>query len=164
MVMNRLLVILAGLILVSACGSSRQLGKQAKDLKMETVSGVPEALYDINSPYTLVYFFEPSCGYCQQETPKVYKVFQQFKNYGLAVFCVYCQDDKTEWLEYLSTNQFTDWINVWDPNDDNGFRKAYNIYSVPQLYLLDENKKIIAHDLDSVSLTRILNKLINFSK
>jgi hypothetical protein len=108
------------------------IGKQGKDLKMETISGGAESLYDIDSPYTIVYFYEADCNHCQQETPKVYQVFQEFKDRGLAGVCFYTQSNKTDWSEYVAKNNLTDWINAWDPLNDNDFRRAYSVYSVPQ--------------------------------
>jgi peroxiredoxin len=136
------------------------IGKQARNLKMETINGGAESLFDIESPYILVYFFEASCSHCQQETPKIYKVFQEFKDRGLAGFCVYTQSDKQEWVEYVSKNQLTDWINVWDPRNENDFRVAYSVYSVPQVYVLDRNRKIVGRGLESVSLSQLLHHLI----
>jgi thiol-disulfide isomerase/thioredoxin len=136
------------------------VGKKAKNLKMETINGTYESLYDIDSPYTLVYIYEPTCGYCQQETPKVYKVFQNYKNKGLVGFCVYSQSNREEWISYVSKNKLTDWINVWDPANKNNFRIAYSVYSVPQVYLLDKDKKIIGRRLDSNSLSQMLAHLI----
>ena len=137
------------------------IGKQAKNLKMESLTGSPEALYDIDSPYTLVYIFEPSCGHCKVETPKIYKVFQEYKDKGLAGFCVYNLHNKEEWVEYISANNYTDWINVWDPRNETDFRTAYSVYSVPQVYVLDKDKKIIGRGLESVSLAKLLSHLLN---
>ncbi|MDR1896286.1 MAG: DUF5106 domain-containing protein [Prevotellaceae bacterium] len=136
------------------------LGKKARNLKMETINGTYESLYDIDAPYILVYFYESSCGHCQQETPKVYKVFQNYKDKGLVGFCVYSQTNKEEWISYISKNQLTDWINVWDPANANDFRVAYSVYSVPQVYLLDKDKKIIGRRLDSISLAQMLGHLM----
>jgi hypothetical protein len=136
------------------------VGKQAKDLRMQTVGGGVESLYDIDAPYTLVYIFDVSCGHCRQETPKIYRIFRDFRSKGLAGFCVYSRNDRSEWLEYLTKNELTDWINVWDPNNETDFRTAYSVYSVPQVYLLDKNKKIIGRGLDSISLSRMLNNLL----
>ncbi|MDR0559167.1 MAG: DUF5106 domain-containing protein [Prevotellaceae bacterium] len=132
------------------------IGKKAKNLKMESISGVPEALYDIDAPYTLVYIFESSCGHCQTETPKVYKVFQEYREKGLAGYCIYNLSNKQEWTDYISKNNFTDWTNVWDPTNENDFKQAYSVYSVPQVYLLDKDKNIIGRNLDSVSLSQLL--------
>jgi peroxiredoxin len=136
------------------------IGKQAKNLKMETINGVAESLYDIDSPYILLCFYDASCAHCRDEVPKIYKIFQKYKDEGLAGFCVYSRDDKKEWMEFVSKHKLTDWINVWDPANENDFRIAYSLYYVPQAYVLDRDKKIAGRGLDSSSLTQLLNNLI----
>ncbi|MDR1594029.1 MAG: redoxin domain-containing protein [Prevotellaceae bacterium] len=136
------------------------IGKQAKNLKMETVAGGAESLYDIDSPYILLCFFDASCAHCQHEIPQIYKIFKKFKDHGLAGFCVYARDNKTEWIEFLSKHKLTDWINVWDPANVNDFRIAYSLYSVPQVYVLDKDKIIAGRGLESVFLEKFLNDLI----
>jgi peroxiredoxin/predicted CopG family antitoxin len=136
------------------------IGKQAKDLKMETINGGAESLYDIDSPYILVCFYEATCDHCRQEIPKVYKVFQTFKDRGLTGFCVFTQKDKNEWLKFVSEHNLTDWINVWDPRNETDFRVAYGVYSVPQVYVLDKNRKIVGRGLESLSLAQLMNHLM----
>jgi peroxiredoxin len=136
------------------------IGKQAGDLKMETINGGAESLFDIDAPYILVCFYESTCDHCRQEIPKIYKVFEMFKDKGLAGFCVYTQKDKNEWLKFVSEHQLTDWINVWDPKNDNDFRFKYSVYSVPQVYVLDKNRKIVGRGLESISLSQLLSHLM----
>ena len=136
------------------------IGKQAQNLKMESINGTHEALYDIDSPYTLVYFFDPTCSHCKKETPKIYKIFRKYSDKGLAGFCVYSQSDKEEWINYVAKNNLTDWLNVWDPANENNFRIAYSIYSVPQTYLLDKDKKIIGRRLNDETLEKLLKNLL----
>jgi peroxiredoxin len=135
------------------------IGKQAKELKMETISGVSESLYDIDAPYIVVCFYESSCDHCRKEIPQIYKVFQSFKDRGVAGFCVYTQKNKDEWMKFVSENQMTDWINAWDPRNENGYRTAYSVYSVPQVYVLDRNHKIVGRGLESISLAQLLGHL-----
>jgi peroxiredoxin len=136
------------------------IGKKAKDLKMETINGSAESLYDIDAPYIIVCFYESSCDHCRQEIPKIYEVFQKFKDKGLAGFCVYTQKDKKEWLKFVTEHNLTDWINVWDPKNENDYRVLYSVYSVPQVYVLDKNKKIVGRGLENISLTQLLNHLM----
>jgi peroxiredoxin len=136
------------------------IGQQAKNLKMETVNGGAESLYDIDSPYILLCFFDASCTHCRDEIPEIYKIFKKYKNKGLAGFCVYTRDDKKEWLEFISKYKLTDWINVWDPTNENDFRIAYSLYYLPQVYVLDKDKKIIGHRLENASLSQLLNHII----
>ncbi|MDR1169660.1 MAG: AhpC/TSA family protein [Prevotellaceae bacterium] len=135
-------------------------GKQASNLKMETVSGGAEALYDIDSPYVLLCFFDVSCFHCRSEIPAIYRIYQKFKNRGVAGFCVYSRNDRKEWIEFISKHKLTDWINAWDPGNANNFRIAYSVYSVPQVYVLDKDKKIVGRGLESASLEQWLNQLI----
>jgi peroxiredoxin len=136
------------------------IGKKGSDMKMETVNGGAESLYDIDAPYILVCFYESTCDHCRQEMPKIYSVFQTFKDKGLTGFCVYTQKDKNEWMKFISEHQLTDWINVWDPRNENNFRYTYSVYSVPQVYVLDKNKKIVGRGLDSLSLAQLLHHLM----
>jgi peroxiredoxin len=135
------------------------IGKKAKNLKMETLDGGAESLYDIDAPYILLCFYEATCDHCRQEIPKIYKVFQNFKDRGVVGFCVYTQRDKNEWLKFVSERQLTDWTNVWDPKNENNFRISYSVYSVPQVYVLDKNKKIVGRGLESISLSQLLGHL-----
>jgi peroxiredoxin len=136
------------------------IGKKAKDLKMETLDGDAESLYDINSPYVLVCFYDAVCAHCLHEVPAIYNIFRKYKDRGLAGFCVYAYNNKSEWMKFVSKHQLTNWINVWDPQNENDFRVAYSVYSVPQVYLLDKDKTIIGRGLESESLSSLLNQLI----
>jgi peroxiredoxin/predicted CopG family antitoxin len=136
------------------------IGKQARNLKMETIAGGAESLFDIEAPYILVCFFEATCDHCRQEIPKIHKVFQNFKDRGLIGFCVYTQKNKEEWTKFVAEHQMTDWINVWDPKNENDFRITYSVYSVPQVYVLDKNKKIVGRGLESISLSQLLGHLM----
>jgi thiol-disulfide isomerase/thioredoxin len=132
------------------------VGNIAQDLKMETLTEEYARLQEINSKFTLVYFYEPHCGHCKKVTPKVHELYQEFNRDEFEVFAVYTQADKEEWSEYINEKGFEDWINVWDPYNLTNFRFFYNIYSTPTIYLLDENKKIIAKRIGHETLKNIL--------
>jgi predicted CopG family antitoxin/peroxiredoxin len=136
------------------------IGKQGDNLQMETLNGGAESLYDIDAPYILVCFYESTCDHCRQEIPKIYSVFQTFKDRGLAGFCVYTQKDKNEWTKFVSEHQLTDWINAWDPKNESNFRFKYSVYSVPQVYVLNRDRKIVGRGLESLSLAQLLNHLM----
>ncbi len=132
------------------------VGNQAQDLKMETYTEEYARLYDIEAKYTLVYFFEPDCGHCKKVTPKVYELYQEYDRREFEVLAVYTQTNKEEWAEYIANNGYEDWINVWDPYNLTNFRFFYNVYSTPTIYLLDEDKKIIAKRIGHETLKNIL--------
>jgi thiol-disulfide isomerase/thioredoxin len=132
------------------------IGNFAQDLKMETINEEYAQLRDIKAKFTLVYFWEPNCGHCKKVTPEVYKLYHEFSRDEFEVFAVYTQTDKKEWTEYIHEKGYEDWINVWDQYNLTNFRFFYNVYSTPTIYLLDENKKIIAKRIGHETLRNIL--------
>jgi hypothetical protein len=52
-----------------------------------------------------------------------------------------------------------DWINSWSPYS-NDFRILYNLQSYPQLFVLDQDKKIVAKRITPEQAEQIINNLI----
>ncbi|MBP5365771.1 MAG: redoxin domain-containing protein [Bacteroidales bacterium] len=121
------------------------IGKQAVDLKMISNTGEWFKLSETSAPFTILVFWEPSCGHCKKEIPELKKqVWDKYKKDGIKIFAVYCQVEPKEWEEFIEEHELDEWINVYDPYGRTGFRKYYNIKSTPQIYILDKDKKIIA--------------------
>lgn len=134
------------------------VGKIAPNLILESDHGEYIALNQLRNKYTIIYFFEPNCSHCQQETPVLYEFYQQVKDKGVDVYCIYTQYKKEEWQKYLAEKNY-EWINVWDANYNSNFRSLYNITSTPTIYLLDKDKKIVAKRISVESLKEILKDL-----
>ena len=135
------------------------IGQKGADLKMETISGEWVALHEVRADYTLLYFWEPNCGFCKEATPKLYELYEKYRSRGLAVFAVDTQAKRAEWEDYI--NEYgLDWINAWDPDHATFFRFYYDVYSTPTLYLLDKDKTIIAKRIDIEALDQMLDQLI----
>ncbi|HKK42858.1 MAG TPA: redoxin domain-containing protein [Bacteroidales bacterium] len=122
------------------------IGKKATNIVMDSYRGIFVSLYDIDKDFTILYFWEPDCGHCQVETPKLKAYYDQPKDYSVEVFAVCTTDDKTKWEKYIEDNKLT-WINGWDPHRNSHFDYYYNVQSTPTVYILDKNKKIIAKKL-----------------
>lgn len=120
-------------------------------------------LSDIPAEYTLIYFWEADCGHCQKSTPKLYEVFEKYKDQGvqvLAVHVINSVEGKVKWVDFVNEHGLYDWINCWSPYN-NEFRKQYNLQSFPQLFLLDKDKKILAKQLTPEQVDDILDRFIN---
>ena len=120
------------------------LGEIAPDLKMEDVNGKWQQLKYIKADFTILIFWEPSCGHCKKEIPKLYELYKSIRDKGIEVFAVYTQNDTTEWKKFINEHVILDWLNVYDKYRITNFRNLYDIYSTPVIYILDKNKKIIA--------------------
>jgi thiol-disulfide isomerase/thioredoxin len=122
------------------------IGKTAQNIVMDSYKGVFVALDDVEKDFTILYFWEPDCGHCQEATPKLKIYYDKPKDYSVEVFAVCTTSDKAKWTKYIEDNKLT-WINGWDPQRSSHFDYYYNVQSTPTVYILDKKKKIIAKKL-----------------
>lgn len=134
-----------------------QVGNQAVELKLYTYNDEPVTISGVNAEYTVLFFFEPSCGHCKKATPKMKALADKYWGKGVEVMGIYTQTDKKEWGDFIESQELDNWINVWDPYNQSGFRLFYDIRSTPSIYLLDKGKKIIAKRIDVETLEQVLD-------
>lgn len=140
------------------------LGKIGQNLSMPDSSMVYQSLYNVKAEYTVLIFWDANCGKCKEEIPKILDLYNEknakpnvSKTKKLEVFGVGMTPDPKEWKKYLHEHKLP-WINVHDPNHESNFRKFYDVYSTPVIYLLDENKKIVAKRLSVEQLKDFIEK------
>ncbi|MBC7383166.1 MAG: DUF5106 domain-containing protein [Bacteroidia bacterium] len=138
------------------------LGSKGPNLNMMDTSNVYHTLYNLKADYTLLIFWDANCGKCKEEMPKLKVLYNEMNPKGAKtkyfdVFGVSLTPDAKEWQKYLRENKLP-WLNVYDPNNETNFRRLYDIYSTPVLYLLDVNKKIIAKRLNVDQLREFIKE------
>ncbi|HOU95110.1 MAG TPA: thioredoxin-like domain-containing protein [Bacteroidales bacterium] len=132
------------------------IGVKAHDLVMNTFNNVFVSLYDIKKDFTILVFWEPDCGHCQQAIPILRDYYEKNKDKGIEVFAVCTQPDREKWEKYIQENRLT-WINGWDPQRITRYDYYYNITSTPLIYILDREKKIIAKKLPVESIESFID-------
>ncbi|MBE6312185.1 MAG: TlpA family protein disulfide reductase [Bacteroidales bacterium] len=136
-----------------------QVGDPARDLVVETLEGERLRVSTLPADYILLFFFEPTCGHCKVETPKLYKdVYQKYRNESFEVVCFYIQQDKDEWREFIDKNELYGWKNVWDPNRESYFWYFYDVSTTPGVYLINKDRKIMAKKISVETLDEILSR------
>ena len=145
---------------------SNLIGEKAANLEMIDTSGKPTPLYAINADYTVIVFWDPTCGHCKVEIPKVDSLYRaSWSKHDLKIYAVLTEDNRTEWIKYINENNLSDWIHVWQTKEMEqadyaaqkaGFRQLYDVTTTPRLYLLDKEKRIIAKNLNWQQLNDLL--------
>lgn len=149
------------------------LGKKAPFLSLADTNGKFYKLYDVEAPYTVLYFWDSGCGHCKKETPKLKELYEStLKAAGIKVYAVGTELEIDDWKKYLKENDLP-FINVSDTPDMNqnpekyldqttveslNFRFKYDIFSTPKVYLLDKDKKIIAKGIGVEQLGEIIEE------
>jgi thiol-disulfide isomerase/thioredoxin len=134
----------------------------APDMILETENGESYALHDIESSYTVLYLYDPSCATCGMVTHILYDLFESTRDKGIRFSAVYTGDDYKSWRKWLAEGGYNEWINLWNPSGDARITSSYNINDIPLILLLDEDKKIIADHLSVETLTYILKELMPY--
>lgn len=111
--------------------SLNQPGMLAADFSFVDAKGKKQRLYGIQSPLTLLVFFDPLCEHCQEQMPQIQREPVLQKTSGLKVV-------------YVDTNLNPDVM------------KVFYLPSLPSLYLLDTRKRVVVKD---GSLQQIVNRL-----
>ena len=132
------------------------LGTKIPNITVSDTNGVFYTLYNIPAKYTVLYFWDPTCGHCQKETPKLKALYDSIKSKNFEVFAFNTDPNVDQWKKYIIDNKLN-WINVMDAQNTTGFHGTYDIFSTPVLFLLDENKKILAKKINVDQLKEFLN-------
>ncbi|MEY3436758.1 MAG: hypothetical protein RL335_1214 [Bacteroidota bacterium] len=150
------------------------IGEKAADMVMADITGKTRSLYSIQSPYTIVCFWDPTCGHCQTEVPKLDSLYQKkWKAKGVKIFGVKTDGPNDKWTEFIQKYNLNDWTHVYQTpamkeaeqkSGQPGFRQKYDVYQTPILYLLDKDKKIIAKKLNYEQLDEFLGHRFDADK
>ena len=135
------------------------LEKPAPNLILLDTNNIAHSLLATKARYTLLFFWESTCGHCQQEMPKVLKFYDEFHSkYNLEIFGVSTDTSLVKWKAYIKKNNMS-WINVNGHMSVSGnYHTLYDIRSTPIMYLLDENKKILTKFLLVEDISNVITK------
>jgi thiol-disulfide isomerase/thioredoxin len=134
------------------------LGKIAPPLNSyDSTLTRPMPLYGVKAKYTVVVFWDPGCGHCQKEMPKLVTAHKKMlaDKMDVQVYSVCATSQVEEWKKYIRDNKHTSFINVVDHDLS---RRQYDVTSTPVFFILDENKKIIAKRLVSEQIEDFLKR------
>lgn len=136
------------------------IGQQAPPLEVKDTSLKPVSLYTTKGKYTVLVFWDPTCGHCKIEIPKIDSAYNaSWKSKGVALIGFKTEGTKAEWQDFIKEHHLSGWTHAWDPDAQSNYRRLYDVYSTPVVYLLDEKKKILAKRLGVEQLNDFMEKM-----
>ena len=147
------------------------IGEQAANLEMVDSSGKNFPLYNITSDYIVICFWDPTCGHCQKQVPRLDSIYNaKWKNEGVKMYGVLTETkDLEQWKKFIKDKNLGNWINVYETDaqkkitEDSkqaSYKQLYDVIQTPTLYLLDKDKKIIAKKLTMEQMDDVLDAKI----
>lgn len=137
-----------------------RVGTKATDLNFILPQGKSQRIYEINSMFTLLYFYNPDCHTCREILLKMENSAMLTKltaNKTLKIVAIDTNGDNEEWLKYKTLIPDS-WINGWDKSQEINSGNKYDLKASPTFYLLDKNKIIVLKD---AQIELIINYLGN---
>lgn len=113
-------------------------------------NGDTTTLYDIKSPYILLYFQHPECPTCRQvrgvlkDYPMLNKAIDEGK---IVVLTVYFEKDKKVFENYLKNEANPRWLNSWNYDNQIEKEELFYLVTIPYMFLIDKDKRVIKKDI-----------------
>ena len=123
------------------------IGKVAPEMEgLVTADEQPFELKNVKSPYLVLYFWSPDCGFCKEATPKLNAVYAELKQMGTEVVAVNSRLDKALWTKFIADHQLN-WVNLYSPQKVKEILEKYQAFTTPNLFILDADRRIIAKNI-----------------
>jgi thiol-disulfide isomerase/thioredoxin len=137
------------------------LGKKMPDIITYQEDSTPVRLYDILADYTILFIWDPECGSCKKAAPDIVNFYNKYKTESLKVLTICNQAGekyKSCWPSVVEKGM-EGLINTGD--EYQRYQSKVRNTSVPKIYFLDKDKKILLKDFPSEKLEEIFE---NFKK
>jgi len=136
---------------------------------------------DIKNKYTVLFFYDPDCGHCKKETPKLVEFYNDYKG-DVAVYAI-SSDNDDKWRAFIRKNEMN-FYNVSIPAkayadseyatklilsgkttyESLKYNDTFDIFSTPKVFILDEKKVIRAKDIGVEQIAAIIDRLEEMNK
>jgi peroxiredoxin len=133
-------------------GNAANLIMQDKDLKAKS-------MYDFKNKYTILYIFNPDCGHCREEMPKLVEFYNKSRTkHDFEVYAVSIDTSIAKMKKFMQEFKVP-FTTVNGPRTYVGhWSKFYYAETTPSLYIIDAKHKIIAKKLPVEQLDDFLTK------
>jgi thiol-disulfide isomerase/thioredoxin len=121
-----------------------KIGNKVPDIVISDSAGTGFSLDSVKAEKTLLLFYASWCTHCQSLIPKIYELYKNQEEKTTEVVAVALDTSKTEIESFIGTYGL-EWINIADMEGWNSkIAEDYFIYATPTMFLIDQNKKLIA--------------------
>ncbi|MBP6385553.1 MAG: thioredoxin family protein [Pseudarcicella sp.] len=119
-----------------------------KTLQNFTVADTLNRFFSLNtakSPYFIVVFYDPGCHHCQDFIKELTAKQAEFKKNGVDIWLI-CNDlNKNSWMQFVRNLPINSFVHGFDLKRNLNIRQTFNVQTLPTVYLLDKNYKILAN-------------------
>ncbi len=141
------------------------LGQVAADIRIPDITEniVSLQAFCKQQDYTLLIFYDPTCGHCKKEIPASDSVVQKLRNnkIDIKIFGVENAQEDEKWKAFIAEKNLDKdyWLHLHDPKHIGGFRKNYDVRTNPVIYLIDRKGIIVGKRINHEVLEGLVKNL-----
>lgn len=118
---------------------------------------------DTKKAYTLLWFWDPDCEHCIENTPQLYDFYCKYHDlYNFEVIACSVTEDYDRWVAFIHKNHL-EWFNtsyaISEPNYD--AVEFFNFADTPAIFIIDKQHKIVARQFPLDELFEVFESLQN---
>lgn len=132
------------------------VGGVLPDFKGTGLEGDSASLKANLGKVTIVDFWASWCKPCRQENPNVLKIYNEYKDKGLAIVGVSTDRNADQWKKAIQEDGIT-WTHMLSPET----AQEFNINQIPTIFILNEKGEIVAKNLRGADLEAKVTELLN---
>lgn len=132
------------------------IGKKGPDVQAKDLDGKMRSIYEMKSPYIVVFMWNPECSHCKEETPQLIQFLREWKPKGVDVFGISVNTTDAEYRRKAQEYGMT-WTNVFDPTNKAIYAKYY-VDNTPEIYVLNPERIIIGKNLKVQQIATIIER------
>lgn len=140
------------------------IGKIIPDVVFQDEYGKEVRLMDIKANYIVLDFWRPECSHCTEAFPHLEDAWKKYNEKGV-VFVAVCTRQQTDakmcWDKSYGEKPHFFKYSLADVKGTTGFLNKFNVGGVPNIMILDENKKILDKKINPPSILFRLEEIIN---
>jgi thiol-disulfide isomerase/thioredoxin len=126
----------------------------------KTTDGKDLTLERFKGKVLLVDFWATWCPPCRAEIPNLVAAYNKYHDKGFEIIGISFDESREKFDEYLKENKLT-WPQYFDGLGwQNKIGPTYGIQSIPTMYLLDKEGKVISNDLRNGKLEKHLEEIL----
>lgn len=135
-------------------------GTLLPDFAQADTSGKSVSLSSLRGNYVLVDFWASWCGPCRQENPNLVAAFNKYKDKKFTVLGVSLDKAKEAWIDAIHMDGLA-WTHISDLQGwQNSVAQQFQIFNIPQNFLIDPDGKVIGKNLRGPALERKLARVL----